>query len=73
MGFAQKNALISKEIPTSVNVEVHRRGQDIQIGTLLKALVDLELLGTLDELGKPGLRVPNQNGNGDGHTTLTGS
>ena len=61
---------------TEPNVSIgfnHREFMNIQIGTLLEALADFELLGTFDDLGQPGLRVADQYSNRDGHATLASS
>lgn len=44
-----------------------------QVGTILKALVNLELLSTLNQLGNPLLSITNKNSNRDGHAALTSS
>ena len=50
---------------------MREKGKDAQVSVGLKASVDAELRGTLDEARKELLGVSNENGNGNSHASLT--
>ena len=49
------------------------KGRDVQVSVRLKASIDAELRGALDEPWKELLCIPNENNDRDRHASLTSS